>query len=172
MLTVSTASVKMFALLSAVAALAVTVSASFHGNLNYRSASNQHAELGLDVPLIEARLASLKARADLRNFTNAQLNFTHGVASGDPLEDSVILWTRLAPSLASDSSNVTVSGFVGLYSHETDDYVRKSSHKVCVDWRIAKDKNFTQVVDTGQVYTSSDIDFTVKVPSSTITASI
>ncbi|KAK3063745.1 hypothetical protein LTS18_013112, partial [Coniosporium uncinatum] len=36
-----------------------------------------------------------------------QLNFTHGIASGDPYPDSIILWTRVAPMLANDNSNVT-----------------------------------------------------------------
>lgn len=55
------------------------------------------------------------------------LNFTHGVASGDPYPNSVILWTRLAPMFDNDDSNVTVSGFVPLYNHDTSEYVAMSS---------------------------------------------
>ncbi|QIW99079.1 hypothetical protein AMS68_004597 [Peltaster fructicola] len=152
----------MYATALVLSALALTANASFAGNLNYRSPSNQHPSLGLDIPKIEKRQALYKRQAPA-TFTNSQLNFTHGVASGDPYSDSVILWTRLAPSLASDNSNVTVSGYVPLYSHETDEYIRHSSHRVCVEWRITSDKNLTRVIDDGIAYTTSDIDFTIKV---------
>lgn len=152
----------MYASILAVSALVLTATASYNGNLNYRSPSNQHPSLGLDVPKIEQRQNLAKRQAP-RNFTDSQLNFTHGVASGDPYPDSVILWTRLAPSLASDASNVTVSGYVPLYSHETEEYIRISSHRVCLNWRITSDANLSRVVDEGTAYTTSDIDFTVKV---------
>jgi alkaline phosphatase D len=144
-----------------VGALAVSVSASWEGNVNYLSPSLKHRSLGLDIPKIHKR-TSLQAR-QATNFTDSQLNFTHGVASGDPYSNSVILWTRLAPSLASDTSNVTVSGYVPLYSHETEEYIRASSHRVCLNWVIASDKNLTKVANKGTAYTTSDIDFTVKV---------
>jgi alkaline phosphatase D len=62
--------------------------ASFSGNLNYDSPSKRHAGLGLDVPKIANR--SLVKRAT--PWAPEQLNFTHGVASGDPYPNSVILW--------------------------------------------------------------------------------
>ncbi|KAK4569486.1 hypothetical protein LTR86_003249 [Recurvomyces mirabilis] len=151
----------MLSSLLTVAALAVSASASWEGNLNYRSPSLHHNALGLDIPKIHKR-TSLEARQAV-NFTDSQLNFTHGVASGDPYSYSVILWTRLAPSLASDRSNVTVSGYVPLYSHETEEYIRASKHRVCLNWAIASDKNVTKIVSKGTAYTTSDIDFTVKV---------
>lgn len=144
------------------ATFAVAASASWEGNLNYRSPSHDHAFLGLDVPKIQKR-QSLQARQAPANFTDSQLNFTHGVASGDPYDHSVILWTRLAPSLASDSSNVTVSGYVPYYRHEREEYIRISRHRVCLTWKIANDANMTRVADQGTAYTTSDIDFTVKV---------
>jgi len=91
------------------------------------------------------------------------LNFTHGVASGDPYEDSVILWTRVAPSALSDTSNVTVTGYVELYDHDNDVFVKSSTHKICVDWVISTDKSFKEHSDKGTVHTSSDVDYTVKV---------
>jgi len=35
------------------------------------------------------------------------INFNHGVASGDPLQDRVILWTRASPDSEVDSFNIT-----------------------------------------------------------------
>lgn len=62
--------------------------------------------------------------------------FVHGVASGDPLAQRVILWTR-----------VTVSG---------DANPR-------VQWEMALDAAFTRPVRSGLVRTSATRDFTVKV---------
>lgn len=64
--------------------------------------------------------------------------FYHGVASGDPLTDRVIIWTRVTPD----------SGTTGAIS---------------VDWKIATDTNITQVVNSGTVSTDAGIDYTVKV---------
>jgi alkaline phosphatase D len=64
--------------------------------------------------------------------------FQHGVASGDPLADRVILWTRI--SLAS-----------------------LPSLPVQVQWRVAMDPELTQIVAEGEAYTDADRDFTVKV---------
>lgn len=51
--------------------------------------------------------------------------FYHGVASGDPLPDGVMIWTRVTP----DSGNVNA---------------------IPVFWQIAKDLAFTQVVNYGK----------------------
>jgi alkaline phosphatase D len=64
--------------------------------------------------------------------------FYHGVASGDPLADRVIIWTRVTP----DS---TVSG------------------PVIVSWRIALDTGMMQTVQAGSLITSASADYTVKV---------
>ncbi len=61
--------------------------------------------------------------------------FLHGVASGDPLADRVILWTR-------------VSGATG---------------PVEVRWQVARDARFRQVVARGEVVTDASRDHTVKV---------
>ena len=62
--------------------------------------------------------------------------FTVGIASGDPLADRVILWTRLAPQATADD------GLGGM-----------PSDKVDVVWEIATDARFTKVVGSG-VYTA------------------
>lgn len=150
----------MFTSLLTVASLALAATASWDGNINFNSPSLRHRDLGLDVAKIQKR-TGLAARQST-NFTDGQLNFTHGVASGDPYANSVILWTRLAPSLVSDRSNVTVSGYVPFYNHDTEEYIQASKHRVCAQWRIASDANLTRVVDQGTAYTTSDIDFTIK----------
>jgi alkaline phosphatase D len=55
--------------------------------------------------------------------------FTLGVASGDPRPDSVVLWTRLAPNPL-DGGGMPDS-------------------RVPVDWQVATDEQFTQVVKDG-----------------------
>jgi len=62
--------------------------------------------------------------------------FAHGVASGDPLADRVILWTR-----------VTATG----------------SGDVDVGWEISEDSDFARPVASGIVTTGADKDYTVKV---------
>jgi alkaline phosphatase D len=141
------------------ACLASLTLASFDGNINYQSPSRRHAGLGIDVPKVAKR--SLVKRAT--PWDPAQLNFTHGVASGDPYPHSVILWTRVAPSLEHDRSNVTVTGYVDLYNHETEKYIQASPNPICVEYRVGTDRNFSSVVDSGKAYTTSDIDYTIKV---------
>lgn len=63
--------------------------------------------------------------------------FLHGVASGDPLPDAVILWTRVSP--------VQVSGPVSVF------------------WEMATDEAFAHRVAAGTVDTSTERDLTVKV---------
>jgi alkaline phosphatase D len=67
-----------------------------------------------------------------------------------------------------DASNITISGYVPLYSHETAEYVKASKAPVCVDYKIATDAAFKHCVDAGTVYTSSDIDYTVKVEANNL----
>ena len=66
-----------------------------------------------------------------------KVEFLHGVASGDPLKDRVILWTRITP--------------------------QDTSLRLEVVWEIATDDKFSQVINTGKVQTASAQDFTVKV---------
>lgn len=50
-----------------------------------------------------------------------------------------------------------------LYNHDTDVYVKASKAPVCVGYKVATDSAMKNSVDEGTIYTSSDIDFTVKV---------
>src|SRR5687767_14103884 len=62
--------------------------------------------------------------------------FCHGVASGDPLADRVMLWTR-------------VSG--------------DSDGRVPVEWRISRDPELDDVVQSGTTEATADGDWTVHV---------
>ncbi|MET1037782.1 MAG: alkaline phosphatase D family protein, partial [Aeromicrobium sp.] len=70
--------------------------------------------------------------------------FAHGVASGDPLPDAVVLWTRVTP---------------------TADCLPGAGRgpEVDVTWEVARDPDFEQVVRRGVVRTGPGNDHTVKV---------
>ncbi len=68
--------------------------------------------------------------------------FSHGVASGDPLSDSVILWTRISP--AADGAQE-------------------------VFYEIALDPEFTDRVAAGTVETDASRDYTVKLDTEAMT---
>ncbi|WP_027497977.1 alkaline phosphatase D family protein [Rhodococcus sp. JG-3] len=70
--------------------------------------------------------------------------FLHGVASGDPLPDAIILWTRITPT-----PDATPGSGVG--------------PQVSVTWRIARNVDMSGVVASGTVSTGPDTDHTVKV---------
>ncbi|MFI8339801.1 alkaline phosphatase D family protein [Streptomyces sp. NPDC085639] len=70
--------------------------------------------------------------------------FLHGVASGDPLPDGVLLWTRVTPT----PEAVPGSGL---------------GPATQVGWEVASDKAFSQVVASGTVTASAAADHTVKV---------
>ena len=70
--------------------------------------------------------------------------FMHGVASGDPTPDSVIIWTR-----------VTVSPDAVPGSGKGAD--------AAVEWEIATDREFANIVRTGAERATSATDHTVKV---------
>lgn len=142
--------------------LAGVAVASYASNLNYRSPSHNHPGLGVSIHKVNKRNGGSPA------YNASQLNFTHGVASGDPFPSSVILWTRCAPMADDVNDNSTVSGYVPLYNpvpihNDTSDTSPPSTSPVCVNFKIATDKALTHVVDTGTAYTSSDIDYTLKV---------
>lgn len=72
--------------------------------------------------------------------------FKLGVASGDPLPDGVVLWTRLAPEpLAED-------GLGGM-----------TNQKVPVHWEIAEDDNFHKIVKRGTALAVPELAHSVHV---------
>ena len=67
-----------------------------------------------------------------------------------------------------DKSNTTVEGDAELYTphpiyNDTDQFRPVSKTPICLNWKIASDKGLSSVVDSGTVYTTSDVDYTVKV---------
>lgn len=138
-------------------ALAPAALADWSGNINFNSPSRRHPSLGIHMPKV------LKRQSSPSYMDAGSLNFTHGIASGDPYSDSVILWTRAAPTSDNDASNITVSGTVALYNHETESYVKASSNPVCVSYVVSESEDLSDPVTDGKAYTSSDIDYTVKV---------
>jgi alkaline phosphatase D len=64
--------------------------------------------------------------------------FEHGVASGDPLHNSVVIWTRVTP-LDSETEQVIVS------------------------WQVASDKHFKHLVNEDSAEVHVEQDFTLKV---------
>ncbi|RBR19979.1 hypothetical protein FVER53590_25019 [Fusarium verticillioides] len=95
--------------------LAVSV-ASFDGNINY----------------VQRR--SWK-RGNVA-FKPEELNFTHGVASGDPWPNSVILWTRIAPTNVSSADTAPVDGTEPLYSHDTKKFIEADPNPICLHWEV------------------------------------
>lgn len=87
------------------------------------------------LPLLGANLVGCSDGSDDLGMTVSG-RFVHGVASGDPLTDRVILWTRLTPE---------AEGPVG------------------VAWEVSESPDFDALVASGEGATSADVDYTVKV---------
>jgi alkaline phosphatase D len=69
--------------------------------------------------------------------------FTLGVASGDPLPDGVVLWTRLAPDPLNGGG--------------------MKSHDVPVRWEVSADKGFNQIVQHGVEFARHQLGHSVHV---------
>lgn len=74
--------------------------------------------------------------------STTRTRFAQGVASGDPLSDRVILWTRLS---------------------------LQTQGEYTVNWSIAEDEAFTLVVNSGSLSCSATQDYTVKVDATGLT---
>jgi hypothetical protein len=152
------------------ALLPVLVAGELANNLVYRSPYSNHEGLAMDTHAIEKRHLEASSALRKRqaqtlapsgtpdtyiwkgDYATADwssssyiyagaINFTHSVASGDPFEDSVILWTRAYPT---DAFRVDVP--------------------VCVKWAIYTNAEASgEPVNKNFAYTSVDVDFTVKV---------
>lgn len=75
--------------------------------------------------------------SDRQKQEQQQQVFLHGVASGDPLSDRVIIWSRVTP-------------------HD-------SSEMIEVQWEISSDREFESILKYGKYTTSPDRDYTVKI---------
>jgi alkaline phosphatase D len=82
--------------------------------------------------------------------------FYHGVASGDPLSDRVIIWTRITLPFDTRVAWVNIDSQSAVYSSTIFDTT------VLVAWQMATDTLFTNIVNSGTVSTDSSLDYTVK----------
>jgi len=64
--------------------------------------------------------------------------FYHGVASGDPLDDRVIIWTRVTSP-------------------------DENQNPVIVNWKMATDTAMSDIIQSGSVITTHERDYTVKI---------
>jgi alkaline phosphatase D len=89
------------------------------------------------IPLLGSNLIACSSGSNNSSFLNSTpADFNHGVASGDPLTDRVIIWTRVTP---------------------------ESDGQIWVGWEVATDAGFANKVVEGSGNTSADVDYTVKV---------
>ena len=68
--------------------------------------------------------------------------FDHGVASGDPLADGIMLWTRATPAAGTEAAG---------------------TGPVSVAWELAADADFREVLRDGVADTGPARDYTVKI---------
>jgi len=114
------------------------------------------------TPLVP--MAGLSAAPAERNRAGANIVFQHGVASGDPLQDRVILWTRVTPRL-----DATEPALVEREAHERDADAREDDDeahrdgKVMVRFEVALDPQFKRLVTRGKFKTGAERDHTVKI---------
>ena len=98
------------------------------------------------LEIVAASAAMTAAGCDLGKKSIAAYPFTLGVASGDPLPDRVVLWTRLAPEpLAPDGSG-------GM-----------APEPFTVFWEIANDENFRSIVRAGAAVADPSLGHSVHV---------
>ncbi|MEI5009963.1 alkaline phosphatase D family protein [Streptomyces sp. PmtA] len=111
------------------------------GRRRFLTVTGAAAALAFAVNLPAAGTA---AAAELDAGKLAEDPFTLGVASGDPLPGSVLLWTRLAPRPYEPGGGLPAA-------------------RVRVGWEIAHDARFTRVARRGQVTAHPEFDHSVHV---------
>ena len=97
----------------------------------------QFSALLLSLFLLQNVFAQSPTGSSRSALNPAMFPFYHGVASGDPLADRVILWTRITLDIPMSP--------------------------VSVNWEIATDTTFNTIVNSGTVSTDSTKDYTLKV---------
>ncbi|CAM1370458.1 alkaline phosphatase D family protein [Tenacibaculum xiamenense] len=95
------------------------------------------AQTPFQITKIERPFTTERKGMKQNNYDWSKTPFLHGVASGDPLFDRVIIWTRITQSTPDED--------------------------ITVFWEIASDANFKHVVNSGYTNTNSGQDYTVKV---------
>ncbi|MEW2070238.1 alkaline phosphatase D family protein [Streptomyces sp. NPDC007346] len=95
------------------------------------------------VPVLATATTTSATTASASEATALAPAFLHGVASGDPLPDGVLLWTRVTPEPGAEPGS-------GLGA---DTPVR---------WEIAEDREFTATAASGTTLAAAPFDHTVK----------
>ncbi|MGW4648574.1 alkaline phosphatase D family protein [Kitasatospora sp. NPDC004289] len=98
----------------------------------------------LQAAALTAGAAALPLAAATTATAASAPQFLHGVASGDPLPDGVLLWTRVTPIPEALPGS--------LKGPDTQ-----------VSWQLAEDQGFTAVAASGTVTTTAATDHTIKV---------
>jgi alkaline phosphatase D len=111
-----------------------------HGSLSRRRALQLGVATGAGLVVAAADPAAARPPAA----GSGRLAFRHGVASGDPLPDAVVLWTRVTPRPGDDPG----SG---------------RGPVVPVTWEVATDAAFRRIMRSGTVPAGPERDHTVKV---------
>ncbi|WP_228977343.1 alkaline phosphatase [Streptomyces sp. DH12] len=111
------------------------------GRRGFLTGTGAAAALAFAVGLPAAGAAQA-AELDARKITEDP--FTLGVASGDPLPDAALLWTRLAPRPYEPGGGLPAA-------------------RVAVRWELAHDERFTRVVRRGQATAHPELNHTVHV---------
>ncbi|KZV99770.1 hypothetical protein EXIGLDRAFT_762419 [Exidia glandulosa HHB12029] len=170
-------SAKMLQIFGGLVLLVASASASanpYKRNVAYHSPFEAQPHLGFDLDTIDTRTARTERLFKRQtvdaspfndehyvlyggaDFTTAPfiwsggVNFTHNVASGDPFSSSVLLWTRAAPVTGTAHPDQSVP--------------------ICVSFSVWDNEALTgEPVDSGDAFTSWDVDFTVKVEASGLT---
>lgn len=95
------------------------------------------------VAAAAASAQSIASAGSAEEFPTDHAVFQHGVASGDPYSDSVLLWTRVT-------------------SHPEDYAGRNRGVDTTVRWEVATDEAFGNVVSSGTMRVTPDTDMTAK----------
>ncbi|KAJ3161113.1 hypothetical protein HDU86_007735 [Geranomyces michiganensis] len=95
--------------------------------------------LAFDSPIVNYPVLAIKKKPAPAGFAPSavvsDVQFLHGVASGDPLENAVIIWTKVTSTAA----------------------------EVPVTYQVSTSDSFATLVSTGTVTTTADVDYTVKI---------
>lgn len=93
--------------------------------------------LGLMLSILSIAQSNLNIHKDLLPYLDSSMApFYHGVASGDPTNSSVILWTKVT--------------------------LDKKVAKAKIYWELSEDEDFTSIVRKGEGVTSNGDDFVLK----------
>ncbi|MBL1101617.1 alkaline phosphatase D family protein [Streptomyces coffeae] len=105
---------------------AIRAAAARLGRRRFLTVTGAAAALAFTTNLPSAQAAQVSSQSLTDN------PFTLGVASGDPLPDSVVLWTRLAPRPYEPGNGLPEEG------------------TVTVDWEVARDEHFKRIARRGR----------------------